>query len=126
MIETHGIERLSPEGHPVTGLAPIGVSFPDQVLEGDPQEAAHVFYDRALGHATIGIWESAPGRIRFDPYPFDELCMIVAGQVTLAPAEGSPRTFGSGDVFIVRATFRGDWIMPDRLKKFYVELKQRG
>lgn len=123
MTDQPAFERLSPDGHPSKGLEPIGLSFPDQVLEGDPQEAAHVFYDREIGQATIGIWESALGRIRFDPYPFDELCMIVSGEVTLAPDDGAPETFKPGDVFIVRGSFRGEWIMPVALRKYYVELK---
>lgn len=123
MTQSPSVERLSPAGHPLTGLAPIGLSFANQVLSGDPQEAAHVFHDRAIGRATVGIWESAPGRIRFDPYPFDELCIVVEGEVTLAPDGERPETFRAGDLFIVRETFRGEWIMPRSLRKFYVEMK---
>ncbi len=115
--------RLHPHGHVTDGMKPVGLSFPDAVVAGDPQESAHVFYDQALKQATIGIWESEAGVVRFDPYPFDELCIVVEGEVALRDASGYQDAFRAGDLFIIRKTFRGLWTMPRRLRKFYVELK---
>lgn len=118
------ILRMPPHGHPTRGMEQIGLSFPDAVVAGTPLERAHVFADLAIGTATIGIWESDPGAIRFDPYPFDELCILVEGELTLLPDDtGTAETFRAGDVFLIRGTFRGGWHMPRRLRKFYVELK---
>jgi hypothetical protein len=116
-------ERLHPHGHILNGMASIGLSFPDAVVAGDPQEKAHVFYDQPLKQATVGVWESEPGVVRFDPYPFDEMCIIVEGEVALSDVSGATDAFRAGDIFIVRRTFRGHWTMPRRLRKFYVELK---
>lgn len=119
------ILRMAPHGHPTRGMEAIGLSFPDAILSGDPQEAAHVFTDLSLSQATLGVWESEAGVIRFDPYPFDELCIIVEGEVALVPEDtGAAETFRAGDVFLIRESFRGTWHMPRKVRKFYVELKR--
>jgi len=115
--------RLHQHGDTVEGMQAIGLSFPEAVVDGDPQERAHIFYDRPLKHATIGIWESEAGTVRFDPYPFEELCIIVEGEVALRDDQGSEDAFRAGDLFIIGREFRGLWIMPRRLRKFFVELK---
>ncbi len=115
--------RLHQHGDIVKGMQDIGLSFPDLVLEGNPQEKAHIFYDRPLSQATIGIWESESGTLRFDPYPFDELCIIVEGEVSLVDESGQQDAFKAGDLFIIEKQFRGLWMMPRRLRKFFVELK---
>lgn len=120
---TDYIERLSPDGDLQGRMQEIGYSFPDAVVEGEPIEAGHVFYDRNIDHATIGIWESQAGVVKFDYYPFDELCVIVNGQLILEPVGGDVEQFGPGDVFIIKKGFNGLWKMPAPLKKFYAELK---
>ena len=111
---------------PLVVLDPVGLSFPDAVVDGDPQELAIAIHDLAKGSATTGLWESQPGTVRFDPYPFDELCVVVSGFVTLRDDSGPEDTFHPGDVFLVRATFRDLWIMRQPLRKFYVELRAQG
>lgn len=118
-----GIERLARQGHPVDGLTALGHSFPEAVASGDPHEAAHVFYDAKIEQATVGIWESGAGTVRFAAYPFDELCLLVEGELTLLGTDGV-ETFRAGDVFIVREKWAGDWIMHRPLRKFYAELKK--
>ena len=115
------VERLSPHGHPQQGLSAVGLSFPANVTSGDPQEFAHLFFEKATPAAKVGIWASDPGTVRFDSYPFDELCIIVEGRLILR-SEGQEEVFSEGDVFLVREGWEGDWIMEERLKKFYVEL----
>ncbi|MEE4210270.1 MAG: cupin domain-containing protein [Parvularcula sp.] len=118
------IQRLSALGSKPGGLDPIGLSFPDWVVSGNPQEAGEVYYDTPLASATVGIWHSDPGVVRFPSYPFDEVCMVVEGSVILRDADGGEERFGSGDVFIVPKGWAGDWIMQEPLRKFYVELKR--
>ena len=117
------IRKLSPTGDRATGLDKIGLSFPELVVSGDPQEAAQIYYDRNLGSADIGIWTSDPGVVRFRSYPFDELCIIVEGTVRLRDVEGSEESYRPGDLFIIPQGWAGDWIMDAPLRKFYVELK---
>lgn len=117
------IQRLPSIGHEGLQLQPIGYSFPDCVIAGDPKEAAQIFWDRSIGTATIGIWTSNAGTVRFPAYPFYELCIIVEGAVTLKGIDGTQERFAAGDLFIVPKDWAGDWIMEEPLSKFYVELK---
>lgn len=117
------IQRLPSIGHKGLQLQPVGYSFPEWVIAGDPEEAAQVFWDRPIETATIGIWTSKAGTVRFAAYPFDELCIIVEGRLTLESIDGTRENFAAGDLFIVPKDWAGDWIMEEPLSKFYVELK---
>lgn len=115
--------RLHVQGDIVQGMQAIGLSFPQAVQAGNPEEKAHIFYDRPIRQATVGVWESEAGTLRFDPYPFDELCIIVEGEVGLRDDSGHQDAFRAGDLFIIEKAFRGLWMMPRQLRKFFVELK---
>lgn len=117
-------ERLSELGHPETGLQSIGMSFPELVIDGEPSESAHVFREFANRKVVLGIWESQSGALKFDAYPFDEICIVVEGSVTLEEDGGAADSFGPGDVFLIRKGFSGIWQMPGKLRKFYVELHE--
>lgn len=117
------IQRLPSIGDQGLQLQPIGYSFPDCVIDGKPEEAAQIFWDQPIGAATVGIWTSEAGTVRFAAYPFDELCIIVEGALTLKGIDGTQERFAPGDLFIVPKDWAGDWIMEKPLSKFYVELK---
>lgn len=104
-------------------LADVGYAMPRWVAAGDPHEFAKVFYEQASGRAVVGYWESEPGTLEIDDYPFDELCVVTAGSCVLTPARGEPSAFGVGDCFVIRKGFRGRWDMPVGLRKIYVELR---
>lgn len=119
----NSILRLPELGDLQLGLQPLGYSFPDQVVAGDPEEVGHIFHDRQISQATIGIWESKAGTVSFDAYPFDELCILVEGNLALVGSDGAAETFRAGDVFLIRKGWAGLWIMHAPIKKYYVELK---
>jgi uncharacterized cupin superfamily protein len=67
-----------------------------------------------------GGWEGRGGTLRLDPYPYDEVCVMVSGRVALVDLEGARREFGAGDAFFVPKGFRGTWETLEPSKKFFI------
>jgi uncharacterized protein len=113
--------RMTSDGP--AGLKELGYSDPSAIVAGDPQEAAHVFFDRADGKCVVGVWEAQAGTLDYVDYPFDEVCFVIAGRVEITPAGGRIEQFGPGEAFLIRKGFTGRWHMPVALRKFYVECR---
>ncbi|MGF0313363.1 cupin domain-containing protein [Rhodococcus sp. IEGM1428] len=81
---------------------------------------------RAFGSSDQGFfgggWEGEPGTLRCDPYPYDEVCIMISGRVALIDLDGNRREFGSGQAFFVPKEFRGTWETIEPSKKFFVAL----
>lgn len=104
-------------------LPRIGYSAPELIVSGDPVEYAYVHYTDESQRTVAGIWESEPGALRFDAYPFDEFCYVLAGRIVLTDTAGDRREFGPGQAFFIRKGFNGEWSMPERTRKYYVECR---
>lgn len=100
----------------------LGLSFPDQVVEGNPVESGITVHDRAGSRTSVGLWESEAGTVDFASYPFDEFCSVVSGRIELVEEGGELWSFGPGDAFVIRKGFRGLWRMPVTTRKYYVEM----
>ena len=88
-----------------TGRNPNGESF------GDPN-----------GEYFGGGWEGEPGTLLCDPYPYDEVCIMISGRVALIDLDGNRREFSAGEAFFVPQSFRGTWETVEPSKKFFVAL----
>ena len=69
-----------------------------------------------------GGWEGEPGTLLCDPYPYDEVCIMISGRVALVDLDGNRREFSSGEAFFVPQSFRGIWETVEPSKKFFVAL----
>ncbi|WEX05739.1 cupin domain-containing protein [Rhodococcus sp. RCBS9] len=56
-----------------------------------------------------GGWEGEPGTLLCDPYPYDEVCIMISGRVALIDLDGNRREFSAGEAFFVPQSFRGTW-----------------
>lgn len=68
-----------------------------------------------------GAWEGAGGSLRID-YPYDEVCVMLAGRVALIDADGRRREFGAGEAFFVPRGFSGVWETLEPSQKIFVAL----
>ena len=69
-----------------------------------------------------GGWEGEPGTLLCDPYPYDEVCIMISGRVALIDLDGNRREFSAGEAFFVPQSFRGTWETVEPSKKFFVAL----
>jgi uncharacterized cupin superfamily protein len=74
------------------------------------------------GEPWVRIWESGPGVLQTDGYPYDEYCNVLEGQLEITNAAGGLETYGPGDTFVIPKGWRGTWNMKTRFRKQYIAL----
>lgn len=90
-------------------------SFDGAFLESVAFESA----DKQYG---VRIWESGPGMLQTDGYPYDEYCLVIDGQLEITNGSGRTEVFGPGDSFVIPKGWQGTWNMKSRFKKQYIAL----
>ncbi|MBT0585178.1 cupin domain-containing protein [Alteromonas oceanisediminis] len=115
------IEKLDYSNLFVNKMKPIGLSFPEQVISGDPQESALSILDLESSAVSLGVWRSEAGQVKFDAYPVSEICWIVDGELNLHSTDDI-YTFSKGDVFFIQKGIEVTWTMSKPLTKYYIEL----
>lgn len=99
---------------------------PEMVAPG--QKSFDGAYREAVAFSTrdkqysVRVWESGPGILKTDDYPYDEYCLILSGRLRITNASGSTQEFGPGDSFVIPKGWRGTWDMRTRMKKIYIDL----
>lgn len=101
------ITRVEP-GVALQGFKPLtAFAVPGKAV---PAAASHDAYKGADG-LHVGIWEGEPGTLQLTNYPFDEYCLIVAGELVITSTDGPPQVFRPGDSFVIPKGFSGTWEM---------------
>jgi uncharacterized cupin superfamily protein len=99
---------------------------PEMVVKGqkrfDGSYLETSLFKNAKGAPLVRIWESGPGVLQTDGYPYDEYCNVLEGQLEIVNASGGRQTFGPGDTFVIPKGWRGTWNMKTRFAKQYIEL----
>lgn len=73
---------------------------------------------------TGGFWTGEPGAVRFESWPYNEICVILAGRVALVDEHGDRLEFGPGEAFHVPQGFRGDWVTVEPTIKVFVAVSK--
>ncbi len=107
-------------GRPVSPEWPPGDASP-----GWSEVEWRCFAD-ATGRLFGGGWEGQPGTLRLDPYPYDEICVMLTGRVALVDVDGGRREFGAGTTFFVPKGFRGTWVTIEPSSKIFVAMGAPG
>ncbi|MFC9932211.1 cupin domain-containing protein [Streptomyces sp. NPDC127190] len=100
-------------GDPVRPQRPEGTASPEWT------ETEWRAFASSTGTLFGGSWEGEPGELLLDPYPYDEICVMVSGRVALTDLRGGRKEFGAGEVFHVPKGFRGTWTTLEPSKKFF-------
>jgi uncharacterized cupin superfamily protein len=87
-------------------------------------EAEHRVPPMSCG-ATVGFWEGQPGAVRLDPWPYDELAVMLTGRVALVDDSGARREFAAGQAFLVPQEFSGVWETIEPSTKIFVAFPPR-
>lgn len=91
-----------------------------QVLSPRWSETEYRAFEGGAASYTGGFWAGEPGAVRFDAWPYNEICVIVSGRVALVDEHGGRLEFGPGEAFHVPAGFRGDWVTMEPTRKVFV------
>ncbi|MER5686348.1 cupin domain-containing protein [Streptomyces sp. NPDC002205] len=103
----------------LTGGEPVVPEWPPGQASDDWTETEWRGLASADGRLVGGGWEGQAGTLLLDPYPYDEICVMVSGRIALVDTEGGRREFGAGDVFFVPRGFRGTWHTLEPSRKFF-------
>ena len=100
---------------------------PTTHLDPDPDHPGHRFATQFTGTDTAftaGIWSADDGAIDIAAHPVDEVCVVLAGSITVTTAAGV-EVFGPGDAFAIRRGATMRWHQSDGTRKVFVTLESR-
>lgn len=64
------------------------------------------------GEELIGVlWRSESGTIKIDLYPYDQVVVVLRGNLVLRETDGREKHFEPGSTFLLPRGFKGLWIM---------------
>jgi uncharacterized cupin superfamily protein len=111
---------MTPKIIPLSASASAEVSSPapDKLLDGHPQQTVANYFTDSTNQFFAGRWSSTRGKWRVR-YTENELCVMMAGRVTLTSDDGAASSFGAGDAFVVPAGFSGTWEVVVDCTKIY-------
>ena len=116
-----GIIRFETDGP--NGLEPMDLT-PYEFAERPEEQLLHVYFeDEELG-LGVGVWETAPMREPFGPYPGDEFIYVLKGNFTMLDNDATNLASGveckAGQSVIFRNGVPVSWKQHDTLRKFYM------
>ena len=77
------------------------------------------------GEELIGaIWKSEPGVLRDVNYPFDQVVVVLEGELILTPDSGKKQKYKKGDIFLYPKGFTGLWEMPETYKELIIVVRK--
>ena len=103
-----------------SGPAPVPVAAtPYTVIAGSPDPRGENAYADPSGlRAGIAIY--GPCTVRLEGYPADEYCFLIEGDLLVTDPDGTVTLYKPGDAFLLPRGYRGDWHMPNGIRKYYV------
>ena len=106
----------------MSGIFPID---PQAALQPDPANPGEYYVNNFTGaHPGLfaGVWSADQQETVIDSYPVDEVCVVLAGRITLTAADGQVSVFKPGDSFAIRKGTALTWANSPDVRKIYVIL----
>ena len=106
----------------MSGIFPID---PHAALQPDPANPGEYYVNNFTGShpgLSAGVWSAQEQETAIDSYPVDEVCLVLAGTITLTAADGQVSVFGPGDSFAIRKGTALTWANSPDVRKIYVIL----
>lgn len=111
-----------PTKAPLEGLEPTDYIPPDDVISGNPQERGRSYYVDQTGQLDAGVWECEPNKHEIAAAPYDELVVLLEGEVDVIDDEGGVETYRAGDSFMMPRGCRCTWDVKQPVRKIYLVL----
>ena len=112
---------LSPAAVEALSLTPTAYVATDNITQGDPAERGHMVYASPDDKFLVGVWAAEPYAETFpDGYPGDEFAHVLRGSLTLIDPEGTARSFGPGDSYVMTKGWSGTFQVDASFTKYFV------
>ncbi|MBT7952136.1 MAG: DUF861 domain-containing protein [Gammaproteobacteria bacterium] len=99
-----------------TKLEPF-VPWPEAIRA---EAGKHAVKELFGGEFSVYLYESEPGLLKFNDYPFDEFVQVLSGSAVLTDAAGNSQTFNAGDRFIMPKGFSGTWELQGEYRELFI------
>ena len=106
----------------MSGIFPIN---PQAELAPDPVHPGEYYVNNFVGDDPglfAGIWAADAQETVIESYPVDEVCVVLAGTITLTASDGQVSEFKAGDAFAIRKGTSLTWANSADVRKIYVIL----
>lgn len=98
---------------------------PHAELKPDPANQGEYYVNNFTGSDPglfAGVWSADAQETVIESYPVDEVCVVLAGTITLTEADGQVSVFQAGDSFAIRRGTALTWANTPDVRKIYVIL----
>jgi uncharacterized cupin superfamily protein len=102
---------------------PIGASI-GVALDGPMSHRGKVFWSKADGSVTCGLWEVDSGRFSCEFNGEGEMVHVVKGEIIATSQSGEVIELGEGDIFTFTPGWSGIWEMPTPMRKFFTTFSE--
>ena len=111
----------------VSGDGAVIVMDPDAPLadvseNGGPVEREHLAFTNDTGNMRVGLWECDTADFGMSPFPVHEFVQVLAGEATIAEADGTTHHVNAGDCFFIPEGTVCQWQIPKYVKKYYAQI----
>ncbi len=106
----------------MSGIFPID---PQAALRPDPANPGEHYVNNFTGAhpgLSAGVWSAGEQETVIESYPVDEVCVVLAGTITLTADDGQVSVFKPGDSFAIRKGTALTWANSPDVRKIYVIL----
>ena len=96
-------------------------------LQPDAQHPGEFYVNNFVGNDPglfAGVWSADAQETKIESYPTDEVCVVLAGTITLIAADGTVSEFRAGDAFAIRKGTALTWANSPGARKIYVIFDQ--
>ena len=95
------LDKLQLAGENLGDFSPYLPDRGDLVARGDD------FYYSQDENLGIGVWESKPGSMTYEDLQYDELMLVLDGQLIMTATGGEPQSFNKGEGFVLPMGWSG-------------------
>ena len=88
-------------------------------LDGPMTHRGKIFWSKADGSVTCGLWGVDAGRFSCSFDGEGEMVHVVQGWIIATAADGTVTRLGEGDVYTFTPGWTGIWEMPVPMRKFF-------
>jgi uncharacterized protein len=106
----------------MSGIFPID---PHADLAPDTAHPGEYYVNNFVGddhRLFAGVWSADAQETLIESYPVDEVCVVLAGTITLTSPDGQVSEFKAGDAFAIRKGTALTWANSPDVRKIYVIL----
>jgi uncharacterized cupin superfamily protein len=98
---------------------------PQATLPPDPKHPGEYYVNNFVGDDPglfAGVWSADAQETVIESYGVDEVCVVLAGTITLTTPAGEVSEFKAGDAFAIRKGTALTWANSPDVRKIYVIL----